>query len=741
MIQIKVNGEQRQLDSPCTLQELLYELKIQPELVAVEHNEKIVKRAEHPKVTIAEGDRLEIVRFIGGGSKRSLVIVESPTKAKTIHKILGKDYCVKSSMGHLIDLPASSMGIDVEKDFQPTYIVIKGRKKNLDELKKEAKASGQIYLAPDPDREGEAISWHLAGALKKGNEKKPIYRVVFHEITEHAIKEAFQHPGKIDMDKVNAQQARRVLDRIVGYSLSPLLWQKVGRGLSAGRVQSVALRLIVEREREIKAFVPQEYWEIEAELEKQSAVGSRQSAEKQDPFKAKLEKVDGEKAQVSNEETAKKLVEDLEKATYTVADIKEQDKKRNPQAPFTTSKMQQESFNKLRFSSERTMRIAQQLYEGIELGNEGSAGLITYMRTDSVRVAETAVQEVRSYIGTRFGEKYLPEKPNFYRSKKQAQEAHEAIRPTTVARTPEKVKPCLTEDQYRLYELIWNKFVASQMTPALYKQTTVDIEAGRCLLRTTGSHLLFDGFTVLYRDSDEEEDKELQIPSLSLKEVLHLIQLIPSQHFTKPPPRYTDASLVKTLEEKGIGRPSTYSPTIQTVVDRHYVDRREGALHPTELGMVVTDLLVKHFPRILDYEFTANMEERLDEIEERKENWVEVLRRFYGPFAAMLETAKEEMKKVKKSEVKTDQICDKCGKPMVIKWGRYGRFISCSGFPDCKNAKPITSGVKCPEPGCTGELVQKRNSRGRVFYGCSRYPDCHHLASRLPKEAEDGVKT
>lgn len=731
MVQIKVNGEQRQLDRPCTLQELLRELKIQPELVAVEHNEKIIKRAEYPKVAIAEGDRLEIVRFIGGGSKRSLVIVESPTKAKTIHKILGNGYCVKSSMGHLIDLPASSMGIDVEKDFQPTYIVIKGRKKNLDELKKEAKASDQIYLAPDPDREGEAISWHLAVALKKGNEKKPVYRVVFHEITEHAIKEAFQHPGKIDMDKVNAQQARRVLDRIVGYSLSPLLWQKVGRGLSAGRVQSVALRLIVEREREIKAFVPQEYWEIEAELGKQVFPS----------FIAKLEKIDGQKATVTNEETAKKLVEELQKVAYTVADIKEQDKKRNPQAPFTTSKMQQESFNKLRFSSERTMRIAQQLYEGVELGNEGSAGLITYMRTDSVRVAETAVQEVRSYIGTRFGEKYLPEKPNFYQSKKQAQEAHEAIRPAVVARTPEKVKPYLTEDQHRLYELIWNKFVASQMTPALYKQTTVDISAGRCLFRTTGSHLLFDGFTVLYRDSDEKEDKELQVPPLSVKEVLLLIQLIPSQHFTKPPPRYTDASLVKTLEEKGIGRPSTYSPTIQTVVDRHYVDRREGALHPTELGMVVTDLLVKHFPEILDYEFTANMEERLDGVEEGKENWVEVLRQFYGPFAATVETAKEEMKKVKKSEVKTDQICDKCGKPMVIKWGRYGRFISCSGFPDCKNAKAITSGVKCPEPGCSGELVQKRNSRGRVFYGCSCYPDCRHLASRLPKEAEDGVKT
>ncbi len=735
MVQIKVNGEERQLDSPCTLQELLHELKIQPELVAVEHNEKIVKRAEYPKVTVGEGDRLEIVRFIGGGSKRSLVIVESPTKAKTIHKILGNDYSVKSSMGHLIDLPASSMGIDVEKDFQPTYIVIKGRKKNLDELKKEAKASDQIYLAPDPDREGEAISWHLAGALKKGNEGKPVYRVVFHEITEHAIKEAFQHPGKIDMDKVNAQQARRVLDRIVGYSLSPLLWQKVGRGLSAGRVQSVALRLVVEREREIRAFVPQEYWELEAELEKQGSGGRGQGAEEQKPFTAKLEKVDGQKAQVPNEETAKKLVAELEKAVYTVADIKEQDKRRNPQAPFTTSKMQQESFNKLRLSAERTMRIAQQLYEGVELGSDGSAGLITYMRTDSVRVAETAIQEVRGYIQTRFGEKYLPEKPNFYRSKKQAQEAHEAIRPTAVARTPEKVKPYLTEDQYRLYELIWNKFVASQMTPALYKQTTVDIEAGRCLFRTTGSHLLFDGFTVLYRDSDEEEDKELQVPSLSVKEVLRLIQLIPSQHFTKPPPRYTDASLVKTLEEKGIGRPSTYSPTIQTVVDRYYVDRREGALHPTELGMVVTDLLVKHFPEVLDYEFTANMEERLDEVEEGKENWVEVLRKFYGPFAAAVETAKEEMKKVKKSEVKTDQICDKCGKPMVIKWGRYGRFISCSGFPDCKNAKPVTSGVKCPEPGCTGELVQKRNPRGRVFYGCSRYPDCRHLASRLPKEA------
>ena len=737
MVQIKVNGEQRQLDSPCTLQELLRALKIQPELVAVEHNEKIVKRAEYPKVKIQQGDCLEIVRFIGGGSKRSLVIVESPTKAKTIHKILGKDYSVKSSMGHLIDLPASSMGIDIEKDFQPTYIVIKGKKKNLDDLKKEAKNSDQIYLAPDPDREGEAISWHLAGALKKGNEDKPVYRVVFHEITEHAIKEAFQHPGKIDMDRVNAQQARRVLDRIVGYSLSPLLWQKVGRGLSAGRVQSVALRLIVEREREIQAFVPQEYWELAAELQKQELGVRNQELGKQNSFTAKLEKIDGQKAQVPNEETAKKLVEELQKVTYTVSEIKEQDKRRNPQAPFTTSKMQQEAFNKLRLSAERTMRIAQQLYEGVEMGSEGSSGLITYMRTDSVRVADTAIQEVRGYIQTKFGEKYLPEKQNFYRSKKQAQEAHEAIRPTAVARTPEKVKPYLTEDQYQLYELIWNKFVTSQMTPALYKQTTIDIEAGSSLFRTTGSHLLFDGFTILYRNWDGEEDKELQLPLLSVKEVLRLIQLIPSQHFTKPPPRYTDASLVKTLEENGIGRPSTYSPTIQTVVARHYVDRQEGSLYPTELGMVVTDLLVKHFPKILDYEFTADMEEQLDEIEEGKENWVELLKRFYGPFTAAVEIAKKEMKKVKKSEVKTDQICDKCGKPMVIKWGRYGRFISCSGFPDCKNAKPITSGVKCPEPGCTGELVQKRSSRGRVFYGCSRYPDCRHLARRLPV----GVKT
>ncbi|MBI1976827.1 MAG: type I DNA topoisomerase [Candidatus Omnitrophica bacterium] len=729
MTRVKVNGEDKTFPGDCTVEDLLKRLKIQPELVAVEHNEKIIKRADYAKAAVKEGDCLEIVRFIGGGSAgKALVIVESPAKAKTIHKILGGGYVVKSSMGHVIDLPSGKMGIDIEKDFNPTYVVIKERKKNLAELKKEAKTSDRIYLAPDPDREGEAISWHLAGQLREKNDNKPVYRIVFHEITERAIQEAFQHPGQIDMGKVNAQQARRILDRIVGYSLSPLLWQKVGRGLSAGRVQSVALRLIVEREREIKAFVPKEYWDLEAELQKQGS-------EEQKPFTAKLEKVDGEKAEVPNEETAKKLVEELEKAAYVVSDIKEQDKKRNPQAPFTTSKMQQDAFNKLRFSAERTMRIAQQLYEGIDLGKEGTAGLITYMRTDSVRVADVALKEVREYIHQKYGEKYFPERPNVYRSKKQAQEAHEAIRPTAVERTPEKVKSSLSEDQYKLYELIWNKFVASQMTPALYQQKTVDIQAGRCLFRATGSHLLFDGFTVLYRDSDQEEEKELQLPPLAVADVLKLLRLTPTQHFTKPPPRYTDASLVKTLEEKGIGRPSTYSPTIQTIVARHYVDRREGALYPTELGVVVAELLIAHFPNVMDYEFTATMEEHLDEIEEGKENWVDVLKRFYGPFAETVETAKNEMKRVKKVEEKTDQVCEKCGKIMVIKWGRYGRFVSCSGFPECKNAKPITSGVKCPEPGCTGELVQKRSSKGRVFYGCSRYPDCRHLARRLPKEA------
>ncbi len=661
---------------------------------------------------------------------KSLIIVESPTKARTINKILGEDYVVKSSMGHVIDLPKGKMGVDIDHDFKPTYVVIPQRKKNLTELKKEAKKSDKIYLAPDPDREGEAISWHLANALKE--DKKEIYRVTFHEITERAVREAFQHPGVIDMNKVDAQQARRILDRIVGYSLSPLLWQKVGKGLSAGRVQSVSLRLVVEREREIQAFVPKEYWEIEAELEK--AEGREQKLEESKSFTAKLEKINKEKAQVPNEEEAKKLVAELQRQTYIVADVKEQEKRKNPQPPFTTSKMQQESYNRLRFSAERTMRIAQQLYEGIEIGPEGSVGLITYMRTDSVRVSELALQEVRQYIQTHFGEKYLPAAINVYKSKKQAQEAHEAIRPTSVESTPAKLKPYLSKDQYELYELIWNKFVTSQMTPALYRQVSVDIQAGRCLLRATGNHLLFDGFTILYRDPEEEEEKEAELPPLTVQEILQLLKLTPTQHFTKPPPRYTDASLVKALEEKGIGRPSTYAPTIQTIVARHYVNRKEGALFPTDLGMAVTDLLMKHFPRILDYEFTANMEEQLDEVEEGQQKWGDLLKQFYGPFSDTVQTAKVEMKDLKRVTIKTDQICEKCGSPMVIKWGRHGQFLSCSSYPKCTYAKPISTGVKCPQQGCSGELVSRRTRKGRIFYACNRYPECKYIAPRLPKE-------
>ncbi len=656
---------------------------------------------------------------------KALVIVESPAKAKTINKFLGNEYEVVSSMGHLIDLPKSKMGIDVEHDFKAEYIVIPERKKNLEALKKSSTDKSLIYLAPDPDREGEAIAWHLKNALEAKDKK--FFRVTFDEITEHAVLEAFKHPRDLDMNLVNAQQARRILDRLVGYSLSPLLWRKVSRGLSAGRVQSVAVRLIVDREREIQKFVPQEYWEVDADLKRpEDAV--------EDRFKAKLDKCEGKKVEIKDKATADAIVEELKGQDFIVDDIKESKKKKHPFPPFTTSKLQQEAFNKLRFPVNKTMHIAQVLYEGVELGEEGAVGLITYMRTDSVRISKDAQEDAKKYIIQKYGKRYYPDVPNVYKSRKTAQEAHEAIRPTLPLRPPESVKGFLTPEQFRLYELIWKRFLSSQMVPALYSVTSVDIKAGRCTLKSSDTKVVFDGFMTLYGEEELEENGKFKnrLPLLKAGEKVDLLSLIPSQHFTKPPARYSDASLVKALEEKGIGRPSTYAPIIQTVIMRNYVVRESSSLRPTELGFIVTDLLMAHFPKIIDEKFTAKMEDELDGIEEGEIDYLVALKSFYSPFMHLVEQAKTAMKDVKREVIPTNEVCELCGKPMVVKWGRRGKFLSCSDFPRCKNAKSITTGVKCLQEGCTGELVARRSKRGS-FYGCSRYPQCTYTTRQLPQ--------
>ncbi len=740
-MQVFLNGRRQEIDENVSVEEFLKKLSLDPRLVAVEINENIVKKKDYGVAKLNENDKVEIVHLVGGGMEtKSLVIVESPAKANTISKLLGNNYRVSSSMGHIMDLPKERMGVEIEKDFQPQYTIIPGKRKIVSQLKKEAATVNTIYLAPDPDREGEAISWHLFNLLGKD---KRVFRVIFHEITRYALVEAFKNPGNIDLKKVDAQIARRILDRIVGYSLSPLLWRKVGRGLSAGRVQSVAVRLIVEREREIKAFVPQEYWEIEAELQKLQTTDFRPETTGHRPeelkFIAKLEKIEGKKPEIKNKQAAEAIVQEIRPLTFIVSDIQKKEKKRFPQAPFTTSKLQQEAFNKLHFPAQKTMRIAQQLYEGLEIGKEGSVGLITYMRTDSVLISDEAMKEVRIYISDNFGKEFLPETPNRYKSKKLAQEAHEAIRPTLPLRRPETLRDFLNSDQLKLYTLIWNKFLASQMNPAIFLNTTVDISAtAKFLFRASGSILLFPGFLTIYNlEEEDEEEKPIQIPELTKDEVLKLLDLIPSQHFTKPPSRYTDASLVKALEEYGIGRPSTYAPIIQTIVTRTYVKRQGGYFIPTELGSVVTELLMNSFPKILDLEFTAKMEEELDEIEEGKQEWTNVLHRFYNPFKADLAAANVNMKKIKTEQTPTSEVCNVCGRPMVIKWGRHGRFLSCSGFPKCKNAKPISTGVKCPQEDCDGELIERRAKTGRTFYGCTNYPKCKFLSRRLPKTEEE----
>ena len=660
---------------------------------------------------------------------KSLVIVESPAKAKTINKYLGSDYSVKASLGHVRDLPKKGLGVDLKNEFEPTYEIIPGKEKVIKELKAAAKLVESIYIATDPDREGEAIGWHLSEEL--GSKKRKIFRVMFNEITQKAIKEAFRNPGVIDSKLVDAQQARRILDRLVGYKISPLLWKNVRRGTSAGRVQSVALRLIVEREREIRAFVPKEYWSLTANL----------SGHNPPPFDATLQKFHGKNLEIENEAQSQEILKHLENARFIVDSVKKTEKKRNPVPPFITSKLQQEASRKLRFSVKKTMMIAQKLYEGIELGSEGSVGLITYMRTDSTRVSDDALADVRSYIGNSFGADYLPEKPVFYRSKKGAQDAHEAIRPTSTAYNPDEIKHYLGPDEYKLYKLIWQRFLASQMKPALFDQTSVEILAEKYMFKATGSVLKFDGFLKVYaegKDEKDEEDEELEhkLPVLTEGEILRLNRLLPEQHFTQPPPRFTEATLVKMLEEKGIGRPSTYATILTTIQDREYVVKQEGKFSPTELGFVINDVLVASFADIFDIQYTARMEEELDEIEEGKIAWTQALQEFYGKFEVDLKSAGERMGVIREPEP-TDEKCEKCGSPMVIRWGRHGRFMACSAYPECKNTREIArEGATANAEGkaeveqieelcenCGRPMTLKRGRFGQ-FLACTGYPEC-----------------
>lgn len=636
------------------------------------------------------------------------MIVESPAKAKTIGKFLGKEYHVEASMGHVIDLPKSQLGVDIEHDFEPKYITIRGKGKILKALKTAAKKSQEIFLATDPDREGEAISWHLARALNI-DEEKPC-RIEFNEITQKAVQSAIQHPRRIDQARVDAQQARRVLDRLVGYQLSPLLWKKVRKGLSAGRVQSVAVRIICEREREIEAFVPEEYWSIDVEL-----------AHDKDNVVANLHRINNKKFKITNEKEAKEQVAQLEKETYIVQKVKERQRKRSPYPPFTTSSLQQAASNLLGFSAKKTMFVAQQLYEGLDLP-QGTVGLITYIRTDSTRISEDAQAEAREYIEEKWGDKYRPDKQKTYKTKEGAQDAHEAIRPTYVNIEPITIKEHLETDQYKLYKLIWERFVASQMSPAINNILTIDIKAGQYLFRLSGTTNLFKGFLVLDTFSAKKDE---ELPAFKEGDQLDLKHVKPEQHFTQPPARYNEASLVKTLEEKGIGRPSTYAPIVGTIQGRGYVEKEGKSLKPTELGFIVTDLLTAHFPDVTDVEFTALLENKLDKVEDGTVEWIKLLKEFYGPFGERLEVAQEEMASVELEPEVTDVICEKCGKNMVVKHGRYGKFLACPGYPECKNTQPfmVKTGVTCPECG-EGDMVQRKGKKGRAFYGCTKYPEC-----------------
>lgn len=653
---------------------------------------------------------------------KALVIVESPAKAKTIEKFLGKNYTVRASMGHLRDLPKSQFGVDIDNDFAPKYINIRGKGDLIKALKSAAKAADKVYLASDPDREGEAIAWHLAHILNISEDQA--CRIEFNEITKATVQNAVKHPRPINIEQVDAQQARRLLDRMVGYQLSPLLWRKVRKGLSAGRVQSVAVRIICDREKEIQAFVSEEYWSVIAKVREKP---------KSALFDAQVILIHGEKAKIDNEMQAESIKAELEQAEFTVVDVKKRERRRNPAAPFITSSLQQESSRKLGFTSRKTMMIAQQLYEGLELGGLGHVGLITYMRTDSVRLAESAQQDIRHYVEIKYGKNYLPEKSPVYLNKK-AQDAHEAIRPTNFDLSPDKLIKYLSKEQLRLYTLIWERVIASQMIAAVYDTLTVDIKANDFGLRATGSTVKFAGFMAVYTESkdDEEKEKDTILPELVVGQTLKLDKVLPKQHFTEPPPRYTEASLVKVLEEKGIGRPSTYAPIIETILARGYVVRVEKKFQPTELGFVVLDLLKQYFKTIVDVEFTATMENNLDAIADGKGSRLALLREFYSWFAVDLAHAEEEIGHVELPVEISDVQCENCGKYMVVKHGRFGDFLACPGFPECRNTKAILkeTGVQCHR--CGGSIVERKTKRGKIFYGCQNYPTCDFMTWDIP---------
>ena len=658
-------------------------------------------------------------------TKQKLIIVESPAKAKTIGRYLGKGYKVEASQGHVCDLPKSQLGVDPDQDFALKYITIRGRGDILSRIRKEAKNASQIYFATDPDREGEAISWHLYHVL--GVDEAQPCRIEFNEVTKKAVQAAIKHPRKLDMGRIDAQQARRVLDRLVGYKISPLLWAKVKKGLSAGRVQSVATRMVVDRENEINAFIPEEYWEISADC-------TVQEGKKAIGFQARLSTVEGKKAAIGNEQEAERIRGLMERETFTVTEVRRKEKRKQASPPFTTSSLQQEAGRKLNFTTARTMQVVQQLYEGVDLEKEGAQGLVTYIRTDSVRVSDEALTALRAFIPEKYGPEYLPAEKNEYKGRKNAQDAHEAIRPTDVNRTPESIKNSLTREQYMLYRLIYNRFVASQMAPAVYETMTADITGEKIGLRFYGEHKTFPGFTALYEESqDETEDSpETVLPALAEGQKATLSQVNCEQHFTQPPSRYTEASLVRTLEENGIGRPSTYAPTITTIISRGYVSREKKRLYPTELGIMVTEMMEKYFSEIVDTEFTAHMESQLDEVEEGHTDWKKVLREFYPRFEKTLSVAEAEIEKVEVQDEVSDVPCDQCGALMVYKMGRYGKFLACPNFPECRNTKPILTYIEAPCPKCGKRLLEKTSRKNRRFYGCEGYPECDFVSWDKP---------
>lgn len=643
-------------------------------------------------------------------SKKYLVIVESPAKAETLKKFLGSNYKVVASVGHVRDLPKSELGVDIENDFEPKYITIRGKGELLAKLRKEVKTADKIYLATDPDREGEAISWHLLYALKP--DPKKTFRITFNEITKNAVKKSIKEAREIDMDLVNAQQARRTLDRIVGYKISPLLWKKVKKGLSAGRVQSVALRLICDRDEEISGFIPKEYWTVDAEL----------LTQKGKQFTAKLYGDENGKLELKTGDEADKIISLCKKNGFNVKTVKNGTRSKNPPAPFTTSTMQQEASKLLGFASQKTMRIAQQLYEGINVVGEGTVGLVSYIRTDSVRIADEAYEEAKDYILSNYGEKYIKERKQ-YKTDSRAQDAHEAIRPTSAFRTPDKIKESLSREQYRLYKLIWERFIASQMPGALYTTLSADIASGEYIYRTSGSILVFDGYLAVYKKNEEKTD-EGSMPEMAEKEKLGIKDIKADQHFTQPPARYTEAMLIKTLEDIGVGRPSTYAPTITTIQQRNYVTKEQKVFYATELGEIVNDIIKNNFGDVINNEFTADMESALDKVEEGKMEWKEILRNFYPVFDVLLKEAEDKVKNVEIKDEVTDVVCDRCGRNMVVKYGRYGKFLACPGFPECKNTKPLfeDAGVNCPI--CGGKVYVKKTKKGRRYYGCENNPEC-----------------